>query len=55
MRRKSGSRGTTSEMVVNDIRRVTRQRHSSDEKICIVLDGLRGADSSNGLGRLQDE
>jgi len=44
MRQKSGSRRTTSEKVVKDIRRATRKRHSSEEKIRIVLDGLRGED-----------
>jgi hypothetical protein len=33
---------TTSEHVVKDIRRATRQYHSTEEKIRIVLDGLRG-------------
>jgi hypothetical protein len=30
---------------VRDIRRKTRKRHSSEEKIRIVLSGLRGDDS----------
>ncbi len=30
------------EKVVNDIRRATRKHYSSEEKIRIVLDGLRG-------------
>ncbi len=38
MRQKSGSRAPTSEKVVKDIRRATRKRHSSEEKIRIVLD-----------------
>ncbi len=33
------------EKVVKDIRRATRKRHSSEEKIRIVLEGLRGEDS----------
>ena len=32
----------TSEQVVKDIRRVTRKQYSAEEKIRIVLDGLRG-------------
>ncbi len=51
MRQKSGSRGPTSEKVVKDIRRATRKRHSSEEKIRIVLDGLRGEDSIAELCR----
>ena len=45
MRQKSGSRARSSERVVKDIRRATRKRHSAEEKIRIVLDGLRGEDS----------
>ena len=33
------------EQVVKDIRRATRKLHSSEEKIRIVLSGLRGEDS----------
>jgi len=32
------------EQVVKDIRRATRKLHSSEEKIRIVLSGLRGED-----------
>ena len=35
----------SSESVVKDIRRRTRRKYSSEEKIRIVLDGLRGEDS----------
>ena len=41
MRRKSETVGT-SEQVVKDIRRATRKHHAAEEKIRIVLDGLRG-------------
>ncbi len=51
MRQKSGSRALTSEKVVKDIRRATRKRHSSEEKIRIVVDGLRGEDSIAELCR----
>ena len=37
--------------VVRDIRRVTRKQHSSEEKIRIVLGGLRGEDSIAALCR----
>ena len=39
MRQKSNTRETPSERLVRDIRRA---RHSAEEKIRIVLDGLRG-------------
>ena len=42
MRQKSGTRESSSERLVKNIRRVTRKQYSSEEKICIVLDGLRG-------------
>ncbi len=51
MRQKSGSRKTPSEQVVKEIRRATRKRHSAEEKIRIVLDGLRGEDSIAELCR----
>ena len=34
-----------SEKIVKDIKRATRKQYSSEEKIRIVLDGLRGEDS----------
>ena len=39
------------EQVVRDIRRATRKQHSSEEKIRIVLEGLRGEDSIAELCR----
>ena len=42
MRQKSEQPELTSERIVQNIRRATRKRHSSEEKIRIVLDGLRG-------------
>ena len=51
MRQKSGPRKAASENVVKDIRRATRKRHSAEEKIRIVLDGLRGEDSIAELCR----
>ena len=51
MRQKSGPPRETSEQVVKNIRRATRKRYSSEEKIRIVLDGLRGEDSIAELCR----
>lgn len=42
MRQQSETTKPTSEQVVKDIRRATRKHHSAEEKIRIVLDGLRG-------------
>jgi transposase len=41
------------EQVVKDIRRATRKLHSSEEKIRIVLSGLRGEDSIAELCRTE--
>ncbi len=51
MRQKSGTRKATSEQVVKDIRRATRKHYSAEEKIRIVLDGLRGEASIAELCR----
>ena len=51
MRRKSHATDLSSEEVVKDIRRVTRKRYSAEEKIRIVLDGLRGEHSIAELCR----
>ena len=51
MRQKSGTRKATSEQVVKDIRRVTRKHYSAEEKIRVLLDGLRGEDSIAELCR----
>ena len=45
MRQKSGQLDSSSEQLVKDIRRATRKQHSAEEKIRIVLAGLRGEDS----------
>ena len=39
------------EKVVRDIRRATRKHHSAEDKIRIVLEGLRGEESIAGLCR----
>ena len=38
--------------IVKDIKRATRKHYSSQEKIRIVQDGLRGKDSIANLGRV---
>ena len=42
MRHKSGTSKGSAEKVVKDIRRKTRRQFSAEEKIRIVLEGLRG-------------
>ena len=42
MRQKSGPQAPTSEQIVKDIRRTIRKHHAAEEKIRIVLEGLRG-------------
>ena len=51
MRQKSVKLKEPAEKAVKDIRRATRKRHSSEEKIRIVLEGLRGEDSIAELCR----
>jgi transposase len=52
MRAKSKSKETASK-VVKDIRRKTRKQHSAEEKIRIVLEGLRGESSIAELCRTE--
>ena len=51
MRRKAGTEKPTADRVVKDIRRKTRKHHSAEEKIRIVLEGLRGEESIAALCR----
>jgi transposase-like protein len=51
MRQKSGTRKEPAEKVVKDIRRATRKQYSAEEKIRIVLEGLRGEESIAELCR----
>jgi len=51
MSQKSDSQKSSSERLVKDIRRATRRQHSAEEKIRIVLDGLRGEHSIAELCR----
>ena len=45
MRQASKRIPESAEKTVRDIRRATRRHHSAEEKIRIVLEGLRGEDS----------
>ena len=45
MRQKSNATPASSETLVRNIRRATRKHHAAEEKIRIVLDGLRGETS----------
>ena len=51
MRQKPGPTKEPAEQVVKEIRRATRKHYSAEEKICIVLEGLRGEDSIAELCR----
>jgi transposase len=51
MRQKTSSNPSSAEQAVRDIRRATRRRYSAEEKIRIVLEGLRGEDSIAELCR----
>ena len=51
MSQKSGSVTEPAEKVVRNIRRATRRRYSAEEKIRIVLEGLRGEESIAELCR----
>jgi transposase len=51
MRQKLVATKVSSEQVVKDIRRATRKQYSAEEKIRIVLDGLRGEHSIAELCR----
>ena len=51
MRQKSKTSKEPAEKAVRDIRRKTRRHHSAEEKIRIVVEGLRGEDSIAALCR----
>src|SRR3954453_2192283 len=51
MRQTSGPAKEPADAVVTDIRRATRKHYSAEEKIRIVLEGLRGEDSIAELCR----
>jgi transposase-like protein len=51
MRQKSQTRETGAAKAIKDIRRATRKQYSAEEKIRIVLDGLRGGETIAELCR----
>ena len=51
MRQKSGPQTSAAEKTIKDIRRATRKHHSAEDKIRIVLEGLRGEDSIAAICR----
>ncbi len=51
MKLKSNQPKATAEQVVKDIRRATRRHYSTEDKIRVVLSGLRGEDSIAELCR----
>ena len=51
MRQRTGLRGKSSEKIVKDIRRATRKRRSPEEKIRIVVNGVRGEETIAELCR----
>lgn len=51
MRQQTRSSKEPAEKVAQDIRRATRKHYSAEEKIRIVLEGLRGEDSIAELCR----
>src|SRR5213082_2182351 len=54
MRQHSNLAKDKAEKVVKDIRRATRKQYSAEEKIRIVLEGLRGEDSIAELCHRED-
>jgi transposase len=53
MRQKPGPEKVPAEQIVKDIRRATRRHFSAEEKIRVVLEGLRGEESIAELCRRQ--
>ncbi len=51
MKQKSGLGKAPAEQVLKEIRRRTRRQYSADEKIRIVLEGLRGEENISELCR----
>ncbi len=53
MKQKSQTRQTGAAKAIKDIRRATRKQYSAEEKIRIVLDGLRGEETIAELCRIE--
>ena len=51
MNQRPAGRPSSSEQIIKDIKRTTRKQYGAEEKIRIVLDGLRGEDSIAELCR----
>ncbi len=51
MKQKSGPGEAPAEQVLKDIRRQTRRQYSTQDKILIVLEGVRGEESISELCR----
>jgi len=51
MKQKTGPQKPAAEQVIKEIRRATRKHHSAEDKIRIVLEGLRGEESIAALCR----
>jgi len=51
MNQKRTGRPSSSEQIIKDIKRKTRKQYGAEERIRIVLDGLRGEDSIAELCR----
>ena len=51
MKQRPAGRASSSEKIIRDIKRKTRKQYSAEEKIRIVLDGLRDEDSIAELCR----
>ncbi len=51
MRQKAGTHKPSAETVIKDIRRATRKQYGAEEKIRVVLEGLRGEESIAALCR----
>ena len=51
MKQKSGPGKASADQVLKDIRRQTRRQYSAEEKIRIVLEGLRGEENISELCR----
>jgi transposase len=51
MRQKAETRKPSAKTVIKDTRRVTRKQYGAEEKIRIVLEGLRGEESIAALCR----